>query len=175
MLAKSHIISTMIVLTPLSIYVEQDEVLIFLIAGVIGALFPDLDEKGSFLSRRVYFISKFISIFTEHRGWTHTLIIVLIYIIIGAIFLKYNETTQYANTLLAFVVGNIIHMIGDLSTRSGLQILYPFKKKQYYILPRGMRIVTNSKVEIYILIPFMATVLLMEIFLVYKEILQGII
>lgn len=170
MLAKSHVISSMIIAVPLSSLVAQEYVMMFLVTVVIGSLFPDLDEKGSYLSRRVYIVSYVISMFTTHRGHTHSILALVLYFIIGFLISKYFEVPLHI--LGGFLLGNLIHFTGDMTTKSGLTILYPFSKSSFHLLPKNFRLRTNSKLEKYFVVPVLGSALVCNIYIFIPELLD---
>lgn len=173
MLAKSHMLSAMIVAVPILGNIEQEYAIMFLLATLIGSLFPDLDEPGSFLSRRVQIISILISLFTTHRGITHTIAIVLVYALVGSYFVFEYDSAKYV--LFGFIIGNIIHLMGDMATKSGVKIFYPLTNKSFHLLPKSMRLYTNGKVEIFVVIPMFILILVFELYILGKGQYQGLI
>ncbi len=163
MLAKSHVLSATIIAVPMLGMIEEKEALIFLISVVIGSLFPDLDEPGSFLSRRVKIVSVVLSMFTKHRGVTHTFIALSVYSLAFAVLNYYYPLIPVI--LIGFILGNVIHFLGDMSTKeSGLKLLYPFSNKKYHVLPKKIRVKTGSNIEKYLVIPTFGTILVVELY-----------
>lgn len=162
MLAKSHVISSMIVALPILVFLDQNVVIPFLISVFIGSLAPDLDEEGSFLSRRVYVVSAIVSMMTDHRGITHTVTAITAFVMIGVVLLTLYDYSIML--LIGFMIGYIVHILGDMTTRSGVAVFHPFSNKKYYLLPRGYRLKTASKIEMYLIIPVMAIVMTIELY-----------
>lgn len=73
----------------------------------LGSLLPDIDHSGSKLGRRVPWIGKVL----KHRGITHSLISLVL------------VTT--ANKWLG--LGYLTHLLLDMLTKQGVQLLYPLK------------------------------------------------
>lgn len=163
MLAKSHVLSAVAVSLPLTIWIPQEELIFYLIAVVIGSLFPDLDEEGSFLSRRVYIVSYLISMFSEHRGWTHTMMAIVLYSLAGTVAIFYNFITVWM--LIGFIIGVLMHLMGDMCTKSGLKIAYPLSNKRFHILPKSMLLYTGKNVEVYFIIPMLGSAVALGIYL----------
>ncbi len=88
-----------------------------------AALLPDLDHPQSLLGRRLWFISKPLSKLVGHRGVTHSLIAVMI-----SMWALFNAG---ANTMLVgpLVIGYLSHILGDLLTKSGVPLFWPWKQK----------------------------------------------
>ena len=138
----------------------------FLVMVFFGSVFPDIDERGSYISNRMKFVSMLLSNIFEHRGVTHTLVIVLLYgIVIMNTFYYfdlYNEGLMIAS---GFMIGNIAHIIADMATPSGVSIFYPLSDKRMHLLPKGLRVKTFSKKERYIILPLFSALM---VFLLYK-------
>lgn len=86
--------------------------LIFL---VLGFLLPDCDSQKSMLGRFFY-------VPIEHRTWTHTIWVILLFSIIGIFFKPFF--------CLAF--GYFTHLLVDSPSRCGVCWLYPISKYKNY-------------------------------------------
>ena len=109
---------------------------------VIGSLLPDIDEKGSYIGRKLFFLSGiFKDLGIEHRGFTHFAIIPVSIALIGYIF--------EVEALIWLAYGIVMHDVGDMMTKGGIvSFLYPFMEgKRFWVLPRNMRFKTFSVVE----------------------------
>jgi inner membrane protein len=99
---------------------------------------PDLDSYNSKIGRR--FSSRVITAFTRHRGIMHSLIFLF-----AAYFVLYLYVPSVS---LGFLVGYSVHLFGDLLTRKGLRLFYPF----------GLRIrgfvKTGGRIESFIFLSF---------------------
>lgn len=146
MTAKGHVLLTL----PLPLiwvashranYIELYLVMFFV---VIGSLAPDIDEVGSWIGRRLFFLSiplKLLGLFIpmfRHRGITHIFLISFLLIL----------TSAFTKNLYlgAFSYGWMMHTIGDLLTKGGIKgYLYPFlPDTNVGLLPRSMRFYTGS-------------------------------
>ncbi len=115
-------------------------VLAYILAG-FSATLPDIDHPKSFISRSYFLpISKIVEATTRHRGWTHSIFGTLIFTLIFLTILYYfSLSTFYA---FFFFVGYISHLISDSLNPSGVNWLWP-KKKRY-----GIGVIrTGSKAE----------------------------
>lgn len=171
MTVKTHIVSSLSLglLLPILIkfhYVDIDLMLYPYIAGVVfGATFPDIDEPHSYIGRRLYFISEFLSLFIRHRGITHTLLIVGIYALIGYVLcLSYPSNNLLKSAAIGFLVGNTGHLFGDMMTKSGVSLLYPFSEKSYGLMPKPMRFYTGGVTEYLFVLPFFVFLVFFEIY-----------
>lgn len=97
-----------------------------LVAGlIVGSLFPDIDEPGSYVGRRSLGTSYIINFLFGHRGLTHSLFPVAI-----LIFLFWQFPISL---LLGFTAGYLFHILGDLFSKSGVPLFLPFSSKKYAI------------------------------------------
>lgn len=139
----------------------------------ISALAPDLDEPGSYLSKRFpwMIVSVILSIFTTHRGATHLFIAPFIYAlliaIISAFFLK-DKVFDYLYMTYFLIVPYMFHLIGDGFTKGGIRrFMYPFSKKTFWTLPKSLRFYTGSFTENIYLVIF-TLIIVLELFLYLK-------
>jgi inner membrane protein len=149
MTAKGHVLLAM----PLAIvgvdYLALNQIngALFIISVTIGALFPDIDEPGSYIGRRLWFMSWFVKIlslffpYLKHRGVTHFFVIPFTMIIVA---------TFFKNIWLAgFALGWLLHTVGDLLTVGGIRgYLYPlWPNQKIVLLPDGIRFYTGKFAE----------------------------
>jgi inner membrane protein len=88
-----------------------------------GALLPDIDEENSYIGRRFFFLSLPIRMIFGHRGFTHSLLALLL-VSIGVYFLPIDEPYQ-----VAFIIGFGSHILADFLTNSGVPLFYPLDKR----------------------------------------------
>ena len=178
MTVKTHIVSSLVVSLPLAIIAEyiglfdiseiiNDHLLLsLLLAGVIfGSTFPDIDEPQSYIGRKIPFVSFFLSAFIQHRGITHTFIILFLYVLLFYFLQSYFDLyfdERAEIFMLGFIFGNIGHIFGDATTKSGVAVFYPFSSKQFGMLPKRYRYVTGSSVEYIIILPIFSALLFYE-------------
>ncbi|MFB6344202.1 MAG: metal-dependent hydrolase [bacterium] len=102
-----------------------------------GALFPDLDHAGSYISNR-YPLLGWIGLLFKHRGFTHTLLFWLLMTL--GLFFGYHvgiENTWWTSNPLVypgiafFVTGGLSHLFLDSMTPSGTPFLWPLSTKRY--------------------------------------------
>lgn len=149
MTAKGHVIlaSPVAFIVATKFHLEIEQIIVFMVISSIGALAPDIDEPGSWIGRRLLFLSwtvKFLSIFFpafKHRGITHLLAIP---IAISAISIFLHNIW-----IAAFALGWFMHTVGDLITVGGIRgYLYPlFPDKKIVLLPDEFRFYTGGLVE----------------------------
>ena len=95
-----------------------------ILAVLIGCMLPDIDHPHSTLGRRVKILSVPISKLFGHRGFTHSLLI----IIVGLWFLLYylNTPPGWATGL---ALGYLSHLAADFVTPSGIPLLWPWRQR----------------------------------------------
>ena len=130
-----------------------------LMAVIVGSLLPDIDEKGSYIGRKLFFISGiFKDLGIEHRGFTHFLIIPLSIMLIAYLAMD-------GGWLFWLGFGILMHDVGDLLTKGGIEsFFFPlFEGRRAGLLPRKYRFRTFSfteKIVIFILLTINASVML---------------
>ena len=115
----------------------------FYIGLIIGSFFPDIDEPNSYIGKKFYFLSKiFRKIGLKHRTLTHSIIFPFILFLI-IVFIPDLDTFF----VKGFIIGIILHIIGDAITISGVPIFYPISKKRYFLFPSFLRFKVGSIIE----------------------------
>lgn len=96
----------------------------------LGSLLPDIDHPQSYLGRRTKPLSVLINKCFGHRGFTHSLLSTLILGVASAVYWSVNPLF-----FGGFLLGYLSHLLGDMTTPSGIPLLYP-NKKRYKLFPR---------------------------------------
>lgn len=91
-----------------------------------GAMLPDLDTRKSYISKKWPYLSKFISKRTKHRGFTHS----LLFLLILSQFLKLIVLIGDKNIILiccayGIVCGYFSHILLDIFTYEGVDLFFP--------------------------------------------------
>lgn len=103
-------------------------IIIFFYTSYVGSLFPDIDMKSSFISKRHPFISRLFGRRFRHRGFTHSLICVFIIFFAFQVFIKTsNNNIIVLSMCYGFLLGYISHLFLDLLTKEGIELFYPIK------------------------------------------------
>lgn len=149
MLGTTHItVTASIVTTPLLFGIHLDsEYTLFIIASIVGAIFPDIDEPNSIIGKRMAFLSYPIKILFGHRTITHNFIVAIIIAIFGAL--------SNIPLLVAFSIGMFLHIVEDSLTLEGVKgAWFPVSKFNYnfVLLPRMFRFKVGGAVEYIILL-----------------------
>ena len=149
MTAKGHMFLATGITLPIAAAAHIPVTFDFLIGIVIGSWLPDLDEPGSYLGRRLFLISYLLkAIGIQHRTLTHSILFAIL-VTLPALFIP-----ELKYFFFGLGVGVILHCIGDLLTKSGLQYFFFPIKKQIHLLPKNLRFRTGSNVEYLVIIPF---------------------
>lgn len=149
MTAKGHVLLAL----PVVLYAGQSmgldrlDSILFAAAALLSVLAPDIDEPGSYIGRRFWFLSwpikalSFLFPSFKHRGITHIFLIPFLMILIAS--LSRNIT------LAGFGLGWMLHTVGDMLTIGGIKgYLYPlWPDKKIVLLPDGFRFRTGGFAE----------------------------
>jgi membrane-bound metal-dependent hydrolase YbcI (DUF457 family) len=185
MMAKTHMaFANALALAPLAlmqqtnIYTLQNPYeLPIIIAGVtLGSLLPDIDEKGSTISRLsivTWLFSWYLKYMqVQHRGVTHQIIFLLLFVAI-AITAFFTTSKEIFIFLTALAYGILGHHLGDMMSGAGIHkggiynYFWPFytNNKTTKFLPKFMRCTINGIKEKLYFVFFMAlnTYLLLEL------------
>lgn len=89
----------------------------------------------------------------EHRTYTHTIYSAILLSLPLLFFNFYNDKfILNIDLFLAGFLSYLGHIAGDMMTRSGVRLLYPFRKNRFFLLPAHLRFKTSSTSEYIILI-----------------------
>ncbi|MBP1890544.1 inner membrane protein [Clostridium moniliforme] len=101
---------------------------VYLYSCHIGSFSPDIDMKSSYISKRHPLLSKYFGSKFKHRGFTHSLLfLIILFLICKILITKTNENVLVITICYGFLVGYISHLILDLITKEGIELLYPIK------------------------------------------------
>lgn len=103
------------------------------LAAAFGSLAPDIDTPFSTLGRKLPFISAPLYATIGHRTATHSLFLLPF---LSAALLEYGSASGYDSVCLAFLVGYLAHIAGDLLTVEGCVALYPISRTRLSVWPR---------------------------------------
>ena len=98
---------------------------------IFGSILPDMDHPKSFINRHYLIgIGKIVSLFSEHRGFWHSLLGLLTISIISyalVLLTPLNHLINH-NLVLFLVFGYFLHLLLDSFTPSGIKWLWKNKK-----------------------------------------------
>lgn len=92
---------------------------------ILGSVLPDIDHPGSIIGKNVPILPKML----KHRGFTHSILFCIL--------------CSFFNVWVG--IGSLVHIVMDMMTKQGLQLLYPYKAKIRF--PLAKNVVTNGFFE----------------------------
>lgn len=108
----------------------------------LGCVIVDIDHPKSYVGNKLSFLSIPISSIFGHRGITHSMVGLLVFITI-IYFLSGYFTSYQSHATFAFMIGYVAHLLADYSTNSGIPILWPLKAK--FVSPFVMKTGSSSE------------------------------
>lgn len=90
---------------------------------LFGSVFPDIDQKNSFIGKIFRPLNEFVTSLSKHRGIFHSVWFVIILNLLFYFLIK-----EYLIYSLYFSIGYISHLISDALTYAGINFLHPIKK-----------------------------------------------
>lgn len=169
---KTHVVFAVAIAIPIAHFSGyQDMNLITFLAFVaLGSLLPDLDEKGSYIGRKIPIVPFVLKLFgVKHRGVTHRLISVVLLVVV---FYSIHASYTYEFILpvsYGLILGYLFHLFGDMLTKGGIENFYfPLSEKKGVLLPRALRFYTGSPQEFLIFLT-LVLVVAFEAFVLLKE------
>jgi len=103
-------------------------IILYFRAVNIGSLFPDIDLKSSYISKRYPLISKSLGKKFKHRGFTHSLLCLIVLYIVYIFFIYISNWNVVIEILCyGFWFGYASHIFLDLFTHQGVELLFPLK------------------------------------------------
>lgn len=118
-------------------HLANENPLIMVGAGIVGALLPDICHSGSKIGKRLPLLSKTVNAIFGHRTFTHS----LLFLVIIAVLM--NNFFPYEVVKIGLLVGMISHYLLDMATKNGIQLFFPIRFTVRF--PVTTR--TGSKVE----------------------------
>ncbi|RMG25303.1 MAG: metal-dependent hydrolase [Methanobacteriota archaeon] len=95
------------------------------VAGMIGAIAPDIDHMKSKAGRALPMISFIVSRLCDHRGATHSIAMILMILY----FLSMFTHGLWAFFGIMFTIGMLSHILADMLC-GGVQLFWPITKKR---------------------------------------------
>lgn len=89
----------------------------------LGSLIPDIDHAKSVVGKVIPVAGIFNM---QHRGWTHSLLGLIIFIAIIAII--------NTSLIMGFALGYVLHLLVDTLTPMGIAWFYPLSKNKRHII-----------------------------------------
>lgn len=116
----------------LNVNINDGKTLLLVSLGLtIGALIPDIDHKNSTISNKVKPIGNIISRIFKHRGFTHSVLgSIVMTILFGWLFSLAGMNKAFNIVLTKSIyIGIISHILLDMLTPSGVDLLYPYNRR----------------------------------------------
>ncbi|ARJ64976.1 hypothetical protein WV31_04490 [Magnetospirillum sp. ME-1] len=95
-------------------------------AAALGALLPDIDHPSSWIGRRLWPVSKPLSMVLGHRGLTHSLLAVIGGLAVLMLMEPARGLVRLAEPL---ALGYLSHLAADALTPSGVPLLWPWRQR----------------------------------------------
>ncbi|MBG9453114.1 membrane protein [Lysinibacillus sphaericus] len=99
--------------------ISNDNALVLVGAGVIGALLPDICHGGSKIGRKLPIISKIVNTMFGHRSFTHSLLFLFLVGMLLHTFIPYETIS------LGILLGIASHILLDMATKKGVKLFFP--------------------------------------------------
>ncbi|MEB2299304.1 metal-dependent hydrolase [Lysinibacillus xylanilyticus] len=99
--------------------ISNDNPLVLVGAGVIGALLPDICHGGSKIGRKFPIISKMVNTLFGHRSFTHSLLFLFL------IWMLLHTLIPYESISLGILLGMASHIFLDMGTKKGVKLFFP--------------------------------------------------
>ena len=110
-------------------------------ASALGSIIPDIDLPNSKAGSKLKPIAKVINKLFGHRTITHAPLwlipLFLLYFKLPELTsdLSLFAKTQIGCLLIGYISGFISHLLGDMLTKGGIPIFYPFKRYRFHLTP----------------------------------------
>lgn len=98
---------------------SNDNPLVLVGAGVIGALLPDICHRGSKIGRKFPIVSKLVNMVFGHRSFTHSLLFLLFMSLVLHTFVPYEAIS------IGIIIGMASHIVLDMCTKKGVKLFFP--------------------------------------------------
>lgn len=99
----------------------------FMFGTCFGSLLPDIEKKGSTISNRFKLISFISRILFGHRGFTHSLLAVLL---LGVIAFPITLSLPFLKPFfVGLIIGYLSHLLLDALNPTGVPLFYPLDYK----------------------------------------------
>lgn len=103
--------------------ISNENPLILVGAGIVGALLPDICHSGSKIGRTFPISSKIVNKLFGHRTFTHSLLF------LACVALLMNAFVPYKAITIGLLLGMVSHLVLDMATRQGVKLFFPIKIK----------------------------------------------
>ena len=186
MLSRTHDIGAFATLLTVASYSSPSQlgiatIIVALIANIIGALLPDLDQASNRLWDLLpggNYLGKLLRrAFLSHRTLSHSILgVYLIYQInYWLIFKLFNPSFVSPEIIFySLMIGYISHLVLDALTEEGIPLLFPIGWKFGFPFIRRWRIKTGHWFENYIIFPGITIYILWQFYFSWSVLLRWI-
>lgn len=101
--------------------ISNDNPLVLVGAGAVGALLPDICHSGSKIGQTFPISSKIINRLFGHRSFTHSLLFLFL------VALLMDAIVPYRSLTIGILLGMASHFILDMGTKKGVKLFFPIK------------------------------------------------
>ncbi|WP_058305980.1 metal-dependent hydrolase [Gracilibacillus massiliensis] len=141
MTGKTHIMGGIASTVAISHFYTYEPVM-FIIAGAIGGIIPDICHGGSKIGRKFPLISRVVNTIFGHRTFTHSLLFLVLMNLVLSLFIN-NQSI-----ITGLLVGMVSHFVLDAATKKGIKLLYPLQ----FTIRFPLSIKTGGQMETLILL-----------------------
>lgn len=125
------------------------------VGGYLGGLLPDIDHPGSKIGKALYPVAWVVNKLFGHRGATHSLLALFltsVLFLLPSLSLDGFIGFLYKQFAIGIGVGFLSHLILDMSTKSGVPLMYPFSRKSFNIgrLTTGKHDILVSAIAVFL-------------------------
>lgn len=92
--------------------------------GLFTCLLPDIDHPKSLLGQRLTWLSSPISCLCGHRGFTHSLMAIIVGIFLFALLMP-SQIDIPLDAFHSMIIGYLSHIAADILTPAGVPLLWP--------------------------------------------------
>lgn len=117
--------------------ISNDNPMILVGAGIIGALLPDICHRGSKIGRKFPIISKIVNKLFGHRSFTHSLLFLILMVML------LHTLVPFKAISVGILLGIASHIFLDMWTKKGVKLFFPVPISVRFPLTTK----TGSKVE----------------------------
>lgn len=138
MKGKNHLITGVLGGTAAAVFTYNGNLIasgILLAASTLGSVVPDIDLPNSTLGKKIKPISFIINKLFGHRTITHTPLWLIPLFLLLQFFISSSKPEYAVFALIGYINGFVLHLLGDLFSKSGIPMFYPFKRKRYSLSP----------------------------------------
>lgn len=140
MLAPGHVAVGFTTYMGLSAFYGHNPSVFDYTAVFLGSLLPDIDHPYSRVGKTFPRISNAIAGMFGHRGFTHSLLAIILFTTILMQTLESAGQSTPSTVLAALCFGYVSHVLADFCTHAGIPLLWPYRRRWKNGNERGYRL-----------------------------------